>query len=145
VTARSLGDAYDRLVFNRAVLFWAHLLLGAAVCLVYLSTLDMRHLAYWRTGAGAAAILRAAGPIFPYCVSAILSRSVVTASRTHAWTYVLFLTAITIVVGLAYMTGYTHRLGPLGTTLTVIVQVLVISVALRACFPAFNDLTGPNR
>jgi hypothetical protein len=61
----SPGVLYDQWMFNRALLLWAHIILAIVAALLYLSSTDLTHFAYWRRGASAAPVMIAAIRTFP--------------------------------------------------------------------------------
>lgn len=91
---------YDRFVFNRKLLVFAHILVGFCAAFWYLSHIDFSHFAYWRRGAGTAVIMIAAPAILPYLISAVYSWRVVTDRRLGVWAFLVVLIAGAVLVNL---------------------------------------------
>jgi hypothetical protein len=133
-SAQRLGANYDRLVFHRGLLLWVHLVLAIAICLAYLSTLDLTQLRWsWRGWMGIAP-LRAFGPMLPYLFSAVLSRRLVTQRRLALWIFIAILFAGTGVTGYWYMTDLVHEASLYRTLEVVLVQSCVYLMAAVLCF-----------
>jgi hypothetical protein len=127
MSSRSIGEEYDRLVRHRGFLLWLQLGLALAVCLVFLSTLNLSHFTYWGRRAGVAALLLGAAPMIPYLISAGLSRRVITSSRPRVWLFVATLLVGTAIVSYIYITGQNHTYG----TITIVTaQTLVYAMAV---------------
>jgi hypothetical protein len=91
---------YERLVIHRKLLAWIHVVLAFIVALVYLTQLDLSHFAYWRLGFGMGIILMLVPPLFPYLLSAIHSRRVVTVDRIRLAWFILVLLLGSVLMGL---------------------------------------------
>ena len=91
---------YERLVFNRRLLVFAHVLVGLFAALWYLSHIDFSHFMYWRRGAGLAVIFVSAPATLPYLVSAVYSWRVVTDRRPGVWVFLMVLVAGAVLVNL---------------------------------------------
>ena len=91
VNAESRGPTleYERLVIHRRLLAWVHAALGSITAVVYLSQIDFRRLAYWRIGAGFGTLFIIALPVFPYILSAVHSRRVVTPNRIRLAIFIM--------------------------------------------------------
>ena len=136
--AHQVGVSYDHLAFNRAVLFWLHLVLGVAAALVYISTIDTTHLRWWRRGAGLILLIRSSGPLVPYVVSGVFSRRVATANRFGIWLFALVLVLGTAAIAYFYLTR-TVQVGSAFLMLEILfVQGGLYCLAARALFG-----TGP--
>ena len=91
---------YERLVFNRRLLLFAHVLLGLFAAFWYLSYIDFSHFMYWRRSAGLAVILVSAPASLPYLVSGVYSWRVVTDRRLGLWVFLMVLVAGAVLVHL---------------------------------------------
>jgi hypothetical protein len=128
--AQLLGANYIHVVFNRKMLLWCHLLLGAAAALSYLRTLDIRHINY-RPGRGynsaLVIMLRCIPATLPYLIAATFSRRRVTGARAGPRAFSIVLLVGTGAIGLFYMTRYQET--AIGTLSTVILQTWVFVLA----------------
>jgi hypothetical protein len=91
---------YERLVFNRRLLVFAHVLLGLFAVFWYLSYIDLSHFMYWRRGASFAVIFISAPATLPYLVSGVYSWRVVTDRRLGIWVFLTVLVAGAVLVNL---------------------------------------------
>lgn len=91
---------YERLVFNRRLLVFAHVLLGLFGVFWYLSYIDFSHFMYWRRGAGLAVIVVSAPATLPYLVSGVYSWRVVTDRRLGISVFLMVLVAGAVLVDL---------------------------------------------
>jgi hypothetical protein len=115
----SAGVLYDRWIFNRALLLWAHIALAIIARLLYLSSTDLTHFAYWRRSASAGSLMIAAIAMMPYLLSAVHSRRLVSHLRVRLCIFRAVLTAGTIGMGYWYVGGPREANEPM-TTLYVI-------------------------
>jgi len=91
---------YERIVIHRRLLAWTHTVLAFIVALVYLSQIDFSHFAYWRLGSGLGITFMLGPPLFPYVLSAIHSRKVVTDDRVRLAGFILVLIVGSVLMGL---------------------------------------------
>ena len=92
-----LAVQYERLIHNRALLVGSHVTLASVVAVAYLSQLHLWQHTYWsRVGLSIASTL--VPPLFPYLVSAIYSRSLVTPNRPRLAAFIVFLIISTAVI-----------------------------------------------
>jgi len=66
---------------NRKLVLLFHAMAAVLTVFMYLSTLNLRHFAYWRTGSGTAILLIAAPALLPYMISAVHSWRLTTYDR----------------------------------------------------------------
>jgi hypothetical protein len=92
--------ACERLVFNRRLLLFAHVLLALFAAFWYLSYIDFSHFMYWRRSAGLAVIFISAPASLPYLVSGVYSWRVVTDRRLGLWAFLMVLVAGAVLVNL---------------------------------------------
>jgi hypothetical protein len=93
---------YERLVFNRKLLVFAHILVGFFSAVVYLSRVDLAGFPYWRSRAGLGIIFIAAPAIVPYAISAVYSWRVATHRRLGVWLFLIVLVAVSVLMGLIF-------------------------------------------
>jgi hypothetical protein len=129
--SNDLGARYDRLVFERRLLVWVHLLLGFAAALSYLSTLDL-HFRFWRSGGGAVLMGRLLPPMLPYLVSATYTRTLVAVDRLGLW---LFMGTLVVTTGAVcyWYAGPVKPFGLVGVVVAVFLQFFVLSWAAATC------------
>jgi hypothetical protein len=84
------------------------------------------HFAYYRRGAGIAALLRAAPALTPYVISAVYSRSLVTPRRNGFLAFCIVLALGTMLTGLFYS-------GAVGVEVNF-VTLLVAVTSQTACY-----------
>jgi hypothetical protein len=95
----STSVSIERFLFHRRLLAWVHAALGFITALIYLSRINFARMGYWRPGFGVALIFIVALPMFPYLLSAMHSRKVVTADRMRVALFILVLMAGCILMG----------------------------------------------
>ncbi len=93
---------YDRLLFNRKLLIWVHLLLGGLSAFSYLFHIDLSHFPYWRRGATFGVLMICVPAIFPYLISGVYSWRVVTHRRLGVWVFLSVLVVGAIFVNLLF-------------------------------------------
>ena len=96
---------YERRLFNRRLLLFAHVLVGLFAAFWYLSHIDFSHFQYWRRGAGLAVIFVSAPATLPYLVSAVYSWRVVTDHQFRVWVFLTVLVAGAVLVNLLVSGG----------------------------------------
>jgi len=119
---------YDKFVFNRRLLVFAHVVVGFLAAFWYLSHIDLSHFPYWRRGAGFAIILISAPATLPYLVSAVYSWRVVTYRSLGVWIFLGVLVAGAVLVNLLV----TGRLG-IDAHEVGIVQAATLQGVLYVC------------
>jgi hypothetical protein len=130
----SAGVVYDRWVFNRSLLVWAHVVLAIVAGLLYLdSTNVVNHIAYWRRGAAGSYVLLAATAMLPYLFSAIYSWNRVSHRRLGLWIFILILVVGTVAVGYWYVGGPRDTHGSMATVYLILAQCVVYLWSASLC------------
>jgi hypothetical protein len=107
--AQRLGVDYDRLVFDRALLMWLHVVLGFVAAFMYLSTRDHGRLSWW-SRVGIYLVSQSAVAWIPYLISGVYSRRHLPARQSGICLFVLVLLAGTAAVGYYYLTPMVNEL-----------------------------------
>jgi hypothetical protein len=136
--AQQLAISYRYVVFNRALLFWCHLVLGAAAVLIYLSTMNIGVSDLnWRPGRGYNSalkfLLRCSPAFVPYLISVAFSRRRVTTARAGPWLFLLVLVAGTGAIGYFYLTRYEAT--AIGLVFAVLLQTAAYVLAAVVLLP----------
>ena len=125
---------HRRLVFNRNLLLWSHLILGSVTAFTLLSREDLSKFPYWTRGAGIAVTIMAAPVLLPYVYSLFYSRKLVTERRLAAWGFVLVLVADTVIAELLIFGVIPFKPFGLGLILFTIYGVIVNGAAANIIF-----------
>jgi hypothetical protein len=100
--AESLGHQYDKIVFCRNLLVWAHVVFAFATAFTYLSTRDYSHFAWWHRGSGTIQLVRVVIPVSPFAWSGILASKFDTTSLVRIRAFCVILALGTGVFGWIY-------------------------------------------
>ena len=90
----------ERLLFNRKLLTFAHVMVGFLSALWYLTQNDLGHYPYWQSRAGLGILLMASPAVVPYVVSGVYAWRVVTHRRLGVLVFLVLLVAGAVLVGL---------------------------------------------
>ncbi|HZR04019.1 MAG TPA: hypothetical protein VFA81_12710 [Burkholderiales bacterium] len=112
----------QRLVFNRKLVVFVHVMVGFLSALWYLSQIDLGHFAYWQSRAGMSVVLIGAPAIVPYVVSGVYAFRVVTHRRLRLLLFLLLLVAGAVVMGLLFSGGFGIKLSGFDVLTTAATQ-----------------------
>ena len=79
----------ERRQFNRKLVLLFHAMAAVLTVFMYLSTLNLQHIAYWRRGSGTAILLITAPALLPYVISAVHSWRLATYDRLRVALFLL--------------------------------------------------------
>lgn len=125
---------HDRLLFHRSLILWSHIVLGSVAALMFLSTVDLRHFAYWRRGAAVGVLMISSAATIPYFLFGFLSYRAVSYRRIGLWVYISLLVAGTVGVGCWYLSDLREQNGPAGTVIVLLAQSFLYFNAFALCF-----------
>ena len=128
-TTAGVGPDYDRLVINRTFLLWLHVVLGVALGIAYVSTLDYSHFRWWSRWSQQALLIRCFVPVVPYLISVIFSRRVVTQHRIGVVIFTVVLVAGTVAAGYCYISRFSDGIFGSGTLAVVAIQIIIYILA----------------
>ncbi len=97
---------YERLVFNRKLVVFAHALLAFLSALVFLANVNLSGFPYSRSRSGLYLVLALAPPIVPYLISGVYSWRVATFSRIRVLLFLLVLVLGSVLMGLEFMDAF---------------------------------------
>ena len=89
--AKSTISEHDRLVFNRKLVVFVHVMLASCATLVYLNQINLAAFPYWQSRSALGIVFLAIPPSFPYIVSVLHAWSAVTARRFGLFVFVVVL------------------------------------------------------
>lgn len=96
----NFGLMDERRAFNRKLLVFAHILVGAFSAAVYLNRVDLAGFPYWASRSGLGVIFMAAPALVPYAVSAVYSWRVATHRRLRLFFFLIVLVGLSVLMGL---------------------------------------------
>jgi hypothetical protein len=85
----AIGAVYEKIMANRAIHLGAHLVVIAVIGCVYELRNTDPHFVYWLRGSGFAVALSIGSLVWPFIVSAVITRQYVSAHRPALMAYVL--------------------------------------------------------
>lgn len=92
----------ERLLFNRKLLTFAHVMVGLLSAFWYFAQIDRGHYPYWHSRVGLAAVAIVAPAVVPYVVSGVYAWRVATHRRLRVLAFLMVLIAGAILMGMLF-------------------------------------------